>query len=133
MRKVKKISNDQELIQADPTSCPQTCLYIVPYANNKAADQPAHPISAFVVRLLDSLIPVLAKSKIKRLSNDQELIQSDLTSCSKLQLVSVAEQATESYLVANPEDRFSRDVAQNKERFIRETDEVVGHLMIIKR
>ena len=50
----------------------------MPYTNNKGADQPAHPrslISAFVVRCLDSIIPLLAKSKISR-----------------LQLVSVAEQ-----------------------------------------
>ena len=36
---------------------------VLPYANNKGADQPAHPrslISAFVVRCLDSLIPLLA-------------------------------------------------------------------------
>ena len=40
------------------------------YANNKGADQPAHPrslISAFVVRCLDSIIPTLAKSRISRL------------------------------------------------------------------
>ena len=49
------------------------------YANNKGADQPAHPrslISAFIVRWLDSTIPILAKSEISR-----------------LQLASVAEQA----------------------------------------
>ena len=37
----------------------------MPYANNKGADQPAHPrglISAFVVRCLDSIIPLLATS-----------------------------------------------------------------------
>ena len=36
----------------------------MPYANNKGADQPVHPrslISAFVVRCLDSIIPLLAK------------------------------------------------------------------------
>ena len=40
------------------------------YANNKGADQPAHPrslINAFVVRCLDSMIHILAKSKISRL------------------------------------------------------------------
>ena len=40
------------------------------YANNKDADQPAHPrslISTFVVRCLDSTIPILAKSEISRL------------------------------------------------------------------
>ena len=41
----------------------------MPYANNKGTDQPAHLcslISTFVVRCLDSIIPVLAKSKISR-------------------------------------------------------------------
>ena len=35
----------------------------VPYANNKGADQPAHPrslISAFVDRCLDSIIPLVS-------------------------------------------------------------------------
>ena len=43
----------------------------MPYANNKGADQPAHPrslISTFDVRCLDSIIPnILAISKISRL------------------------------------------------------------------
>ena len=41
----------------------------MPYANNKGADQPAHPrglISIFVVCCLDSILPFLAKSKISR-------------------------------------------------------------------
>ena len=39
------------------------------HANNKGADQPAHPrslISAFVVRWLDSIIPLLATAEIAR-------------------------------------------------------------------
>ena len=39
----------------------KTCF--MPYANNRAADQPAHPhslISTFIVYYLDSKIPVLA-------------------------------------------------------------------------
>ena len=46
----------------------KTCL--MPYANSKGADQPAHPrclINTFVVRCLDSIIAILAKSKISRL------------------------------------------------------------------
>ena len=42
----------------------KTCL--MSYANNKGADQPAHPrslISTFFVRCLDSMICVLAISK----------------------------------------------------------------------
>ena len=42
----------------------------MPYANDKGADQPAHPrslISAFVVCCLDSTIPLLAISEISRL------------------------------------------------------------------
>ena len=41
-----------------------------PYANNKGADQPAHPcslISTFVVRCLDSMKCILALSKVSRL------------------------------------------------------------------
>ena len=41
----------------------------LPYANNKGADQPAHQrslISAFVVRCLDSIIPLLARAEISR-------------------------------------------------------------------
>ena len=44
------------------------CLIL--YANNKGADQPAHPrslISTFVVRCLDSMICILAISKVSRL------------------------------------------------------------------
>ena len=46
----------------------KTCL--MPYANNKGADQPVHPrslISPFVVRFLDSMICILAISKVSRL------------------------------------------------------------------
>ena len=63
-----------------------------------------HPrslISAFVVRCLDSIISIFVISKISR-----------------LQLVTVAEQAGLSqYLVGNPEDRFSCDVAQLQNSF----------------
>ena len=51
----------------------------MPNANNKGADQPAHPhslISAFVVRCLDSIIPLVSIFEI-----------------SSLYLASVAEQA----------------------------------------
>ena len=40
------------------------------HANNKGADQPAHPhslISAFIVRCLDSITPLLAIARISRL------------------------------------------------------------------
>ena len=36
---------------------------VLPYANNKGADQPAHPrnlISAFVIRCLGSIIPLVS-------------------------------------------------------------------------
>ena len=66
-------------------------------ANNKGADQPAHPCSlnsTFVVHFLDSIIPVLAISEI-------------------LRLLLASEQAGLSlYLVENPKDRFSSDMAQ---------------------
>ena len=72
----------------------------MPYANNKGTDQPAHPhslISAFVVCCLDRIIPLLAIAKISRRG---------LAS-----LISLAGRV-ESYLVGNPEDRFSRDEAR---------------------
>ena len=59
------------------------------YANNKGADQPAHPhslISTFVARCLDSKIPLLAIAEISSRAD-----------------------RFESYLVENPEDGFSRD------------------------
>ena len=46
----------------------QTCL--MPYVNNKGADQPAHPcslISAFVLHCLDSIMYILAISTISSL------------------------------------------------------------------
>ena len=68
----------------------------MPYANNKGADQPAHPrslISAFVVRCICSIISILAKSRrFKTLAN--------FCGCAG---------RFESYLVKNPEDKFSRD------------------------
>ena len=42
---------------------------VLPYANNKDTDEPAHSrslISAFVIRSLDSIISLLAKSEISR-------------------------------------------------------------------
>ena len=45
-------------------------MYLMPYANNKGADQPPHPhslISTCVVRCLDSIICILALSKVSRL------------------------------------------------------------------
>ena len=42
---------------------------VLPYANNKDPDQPAHPrslISTFVVRFLDSIIPHLTTAGISR-------------------------------------------------------------------
>ena len=75
----------------------------MPYENNKDADQPAHPrslVSAFVVRCLNSIIPILAKSKISRLAS--------FCGCAGRFV---------SYLVANPDDKFSRDVAHLVDAF----------------
>ena len=44
-------------------------MYLNPYANNKGADQPAHPhslFSTFVVRCLGSMICILDISKVSR-------------------------------------------------------------------
>ena len=74
-------------------------MCLTPYANNKGADQPAHPrslISAFVVRSLDSIISLVSRSEISR-----------------FQLVSVAEQAGLNVTRSQTsEDTFSRDGAQ---------------------
>ena len=67
----------------------------MPYAKNKGSDQPAHPrspISTFVIRCLDSLISLVSISEI-----------------SSLPSFCVCAGRFESYLVENPEDRFSRD------------------------
>ena len=48
----------------------QEKMCLMSCANNKGADQPAHPcslISAFVVRYLDSIIYLDSKAKISRL------------------------------------------------------------------
>ena len=69
------------------------------YANNKGADQPAHPrslISAFVVCCLDSVISLVSVTKI-----------------SSLMLASIAEQAGLSLTWSEtPKDTFSHDEAQ---------------------
>ena len=39
-------------------------ICLMPYANNKGADQPAQSDSTFVVRCLDSMICILAISKV---------------------------------------------------------------------
>ena len=44
-------------------------MCLMTYANNKGADQPAHPhslISTFIVRCLDSIICILGLSKVSR-------------------------------------------------------------------
>ena len=70
----------------------------MPYRNNKGADLPAHLhslISAFFVHCLDSIIGILAKSKI-----------------SSLFLVYIAEPANLSLTGSKiPEDMFSCDVS----------------------
>ena len=75
-------------------------MCLMSYANNKGAGQAAHPrslISTFVVRCLDSMICILAISKVSR-----------------FKLASVAEQACLNLTWSKiPEDTFSRDVAHN--------------------
>ena len=74
----------------------KTCL--MSFANNKGADQHAHPqspISAFVVRCLDNVMSLVSVTKI-----------------SSLMLASVAEQASLSLTWSEtPEDTFSHDEA----------------------
>ena len=78
----------------------------MPYANNKGADQPAHPrclISVFVDRCLGSIIPRFYTRNFKLLPS--------VCDCAG---------RFKSTLVENPEDRFSRDEAHtmNKLRSI---------------
>ena len=54
---------------------------IMPYSNNKGADQPAHPhslISVFDVRFLDSIIPLVSISEISSLYLAPEAEQAGL-------------------------------------------------------
>ena len=73
-------------------------MCLMPYANNKGADQPAHLrslISTFVVRCLDSVICILAKSKVSRFWLASVVEQAGLNlTCSKI-----------------PEVKFSHDEA----------------------
>ena len=71
---------------------------LMPYTNNKGADQPAHPcslISAFVVHCLDSIVPLVSIPEI-----------------SSLYLASVAVQAGLCLPGRKPWSRFSHDEAQ---------------------
>ena len=54
----------------------------MPYANNKGADQPVHPrslISTFVIRYLDSIIPIVAIVDIPRPLLDCVAVQAGLS------------------------------------------------------
>ena len=54
---------------------------VLPYVNNRGAEQPAYPrslISTFIVRFLDSIIPLLAISEISRLELASEAEQACL-------------------------------------------------------
>ena len=54
---------------------------LMAYANNKGADQPVHPhslIITFVVRCLDSIIPILVKPKILRLFSVAEQVDFEI-------------------------------------------------------
>ena len=83
--------------------CEKTCLR--KFANNNGADQPAHTrslISAFVIRLLQSITSRLAKSEISNFNFLASLCS--WAGC----LVS--------YFVGNPNDRFSHGEAQMSAR-----------------
>ena len=56
-------------------------MCVMSYANNKGADQPAHPrslISAFVVRCLDSILSLDSIAEISRLTLASVAAQADL-------------------------------------------------------
>ena len=68
--RAKLVKQDEIQCRSSLSSVPghaKTCL--MPYANNKDADQPAHPrslISTFVVCCLDSMLCILGISKVSR-------------------------------------------------------------------
>ena len=71
----------------------------MPYANNKGANQPAHPhslISTFIVRCLDSIMSLVSISEISSLKLAAVVVQAGFESCQ----------------VENPKDMLSRDEAQ---------------------
>ena len=94
--KLKISFNDHGALKIGPGHA-KKCL--MPYANNKGADQPAHPrslISTFVVRCIDGMKCILALSKVSR-----------------FYLVFVAEQVGLNLTWSKvAEYTFSRDVAQ---------------------
>ena len=62
-----QVNVDREVVRSHGPGHAKMCL--MSYANNKGADQPAHPrslISTFVVRCLGSMICILAISKVSR-------------------------------------------------------------------
>ena len=65
------------------------------FANNKGVDQPAQSDQRLSFRWLDSIMPILAKSKISRLYLAPEVEQAGLCLIWS----------------QTPKDRFSRDVA----------------------
>ena len=55
---------------------------VLPYANNKGADQPAHPgslISTFVIRCLDSIIPLVFVAEVSSLNIASMTVQAGLS------------------------------------------------------
>ena len=99
MHKIYKVSKTvkySNILKLFELGHEEMCL--MSYANNKGADQPAHPrglISAFIVRCLDSTISLDSIAEISRLL-----------------LASVAQQASLSLTWSEtPEDTFSHDEA----------------------
>ena len=92
----------------------KTCLR--EFANNKSADQPAHPrsqIRAFFIRFLESTISKLATREI-----------------SVFLLVPVCGQAGfESHFIGNPEDRFCHDEAHTIRQYKLTLRNLADHLM----
>ena len=65
---LKRKCSPDAAIKIDEPGHEKMCL--LSYANNKGADQPAHPrslISAFIVRCLDSIISLDSVAEISRL------------------------------------------------------------------
>ena len=64
------VCKSQACKEENPSGPGHAKMCLIPYANNKGADQPAHPrslIRTFVVHCLDSIMSLVSISEISRL------------------------------------------------------------------
>ena len=69
-KNISKVLKHSSIVESNSFEPGHEKMCLMSYANNKGADQPAHPrslISAFVVRCLDSIISLDSITEISRL------------------------------------------------------------------